>query len=134
MAWEWVAPAVTGTVGLFTILLARKTLRVQHERALAAERRGLYGKFLGALREVEHCDIRVASTEDLDETLSQSAVQAYRDARTRASALLAEISIVAPPSVERAAKAYYDAAVLKPSESAAPLRLALTEAMRADIA
>ncbi|WP_433828890.1 hypothetical protein ACQP2E_06160 [Actinoplanes sp. CA-015351] len=130
---------MTGTIGVVTVAttawLAHKNLRVQHERALATERRALYGRFLGALREVEHCDIYITSTEEFDdEALTHEAVRAYRDACARASALLAEISIVAPACVEQVAAEYYDVVVLKRSpDSLARVRIALADAMREDV-
>ncbi|MFC7532130.1 hypothetical protein [Actinoplanes sp. GCM10030250] len=139
MAWEWVGPAVTGTVGTVTISvtawLAHKTLRIQHDRNLRSDRRSLYGRLLGALHEMKHSEIRMLSAEDLEEIEVQKITQSCRDAQTKAAALLAEVSIVAPLSVDQAATDYFEAIAKRDTGSQlAQLQVRLLQEMRKDIA
>lgn len=142
MAWEWVGPLVTGTIGTVTISvtvwLARKTSWLQNERSLKAERRALYGRFLGATYEMEQSGLRLGLADADDWPDAGEPVKEYRSARAKAAALLMEISIVAPGSVAETANGFLDdlmrAEFGAKRSTVAPSKARLLEEMRQDIA
>jgi hypothetical protein len=112
MAWEWVGPLATGTIGTVTISttiwLAHKTFHIQNERAMKAERRALYGRFLKFVHEMEECAIRIGIDIPDDDLEDKGAATDYRAARSGAIAALVEISIVSPSAVEELARQQLD--------------------------
>lgn len=141
MAWEWVGPLVTGTIGTVTISvttwMAHKTLRIQGDRLVKTDRRALYGKFLGALHELEHLGLSISLRQDEQGDEAKDEVGDFRKARATAHATLAEISIVGPDSVESAASDYFNllmkSALTANHINTATARLELLREMRKDV-
>ncbi|MGW3784708.1 hypothetical protein ACWD5Z_08975 [Micromonospora chokoriensis] len=107
MAWEWVAPSVTGIVGTVTISatvwLAHKQFALQEGRALKADRRAAYGKFLRATHQMEDCATRIVANQA---TSDKESLVAIREARSEAMAAIAEIAILGPTDVADTAESY----------------------------
>lgn len=110
MAWEWVAPSVTGAVGAITISatiwLANKQFAFQEGRAIKADRRTVYGQFLKATHQMEDCATRLVADEVTD---GKESATAFKEARSEAMAAMAEITILGPSDVAGSADRYLSA-------------------------
>ncbi|MDG4833594.1 hypothetical protein O7627_30435 [Solwaraspora sp. WMMD1047] len=140
MANEWIGPIVTGAVGTVgisaTVWLAHKQFRIQEERALNTDRRTAYGAFLKYTQQMEDCAARLRAESSLPEPTEVS-ITAYKDARSGATAALAEVSILGPDAVFDIAEAYLSTLVRNGLQSdrdeIVAYKAAVLQVMRAEL-